>query len=438
MRIIDLSENNEVYDWDLVKANADMVILRLGYRGSTTGVIMLDKNYLEYRQACEEKGIPFSLYFFPASITPEEAQQEADYVAGKCKDMVFYLPIFADSEQVYGDAHGRADKLTKKERTELLRIFCNRLQQHGVPAGVYASTSWWKNRLDAKKLPYSKWVTQYAAQCQYDGEYLLWQYTNSATIPGINGNVDMSVLATEIPVMGEDKVQKVLNEARKWVGTTEFPAGSNNVVFNTDYYGRQVSGAAYPWCCAFIWDIFRMAGMSDLFYGGSKTAYCPTVESYYKKLGRWFDYPQPGDLALFDFNGKGISGHIGIVESVDGSNFVTIEGNTSVTSNDNGGAVMRRQRTMKGVRGFARPAYGAATVAKQDPVNVDDYPTIRVGDTGAWVNLAQNALTLRGYPCPVTGTFDNEMKSQVILFQTTYNLLVDGVIGRQSWSKLFS
>ena len=47
MRIIDLSEFNEVIDWKLVKANVDMVILRMGYRGSTTGVLTWDKKYKE-------------------------------------------------------------------------------------------------------------------------------------------------------------------------------------------------------------------------------------------------------------------------------------------------------------------------------------------------------------------------------------------------------
>lgn len=438
MRIIDLSEFNDVYDWGLVKSNVDLVILRIGYRGSTSGIITYDKKYKEYRMMCESYGIPFGLYYFPACITPEEAKEEADFVIRECDGMVFHVPVFADSEQVYRDAHGRADKLTKKERTALLMEFCDRLQSKGVPAGVYASTSWFKDRVDDSMLPYTKWVAQYAPKCEYPGDYLMWQYTSSATIPGINGNVDMSVLKSEIPVMGEDKAQKVLEEARRWIGTKETPAGSNNVVFNTDYYGRVVSGSAYPWCCAFVWDVFRMAGLSELFYGGKKTAYCPTVESYYRSIGRFFDYPQVGDLALFNWNGGRVAQHIGIVESVDGNNFVSIEGNTSVTSNDNGGSVMRRQRKVSQCTGFARPNYGSASVPKQDPVNTTDYPTLRVGDAGAWVNLCQNAMTLRGYPVEVDGTFDNEMRSQVVSFQINYHLMVDGVVGPQTWAALFS
>lgn len=438
MRIIDLSEWNDAYDWSLVRANVDMVILRIGYRGSTSGVITYDKHYKEYRMMCETYGIPFGLYYFPACISPEEAKEEADFVISECDGMVFHVPVFADSEKVYKDAHGRADKLTRKERTLLLKTFCDRLQSKGIPAGIYASTYWFRDNLDDSMLPYSKWVAQHAPKCEYPGDYLMWQYTSSASIPGINGGVDMSVLATEIPVMGEDKAQKVIDEARIWIGTKEEPAGSNSVIFNTDYYGRKVSGPAYPWCCAFVWDVFRKAGLSDLFYDGKKTAYCPTVVSYYKSIGRFFDYPQVGDLALFNWNGGKLAQHIGIVESVDGNNFVSIEGNTSVTSDDNGGAVMRRQRNVSQCVGFARPNYGMASVPKQDPVNTTDYPTLRVGDSGAWVTLCQNALTLRGYPVEVDGDFDNIMKSQVLSFQINYHLLVDGVVGPQTWAALFS
>ncbi|MDO4562230.1 MAG: SH3 domain-containing protein [Clostridia bacterium] len=157
--------------------------------------------------------------------------------------------------------------------------------------------------------------------------------------------------------------QKIINMAASQIGTKESPANSNNVKYNTDYYGRAVSGSSYPWCCAFIWWIFNACGASELFYGGKKTAYCPTVESYYKANGMWFNSGKPGDLVLFDFTGKGISGHIGIVESAnsDGS-YTTIEGNTGSGNDANGGTVMRRTRYKSSIRGFARPNYASDVI----------------------------------------------------------------------------
>lgn len=146
--------------------------------------------------------------------------------------------------------------------------------------------------------------------------------------------------------------------AASQIGVKENPANSNNVKYNTEYYGREVRGSDYPWCCAFIWWVFKSCGASKLFYGGKKTAYCPTVENYYKQQGKWFKTGKPGDMVLFDFTGKGIAGHIGIIEKVnsDGS-YTTIEGNTSSGNDANGGAVMRRIRYKTSIRGFARPDY---------------------------------------------------------------------------------
>lgn len=147
----------------------------------------------------------------------------------------------------------------------------------------------------------------------------------------------------------------VLSLAASYIGTVESPANSNNVIFNTDYYGRKVSGSGYPWCMAFVWDVFRMAGAEDLCI---KTAYCPTYESWATAKGWQVGTGQAGDVATMDF-GKGRASHIGIIEkrNADGS-YTTIEGNTSSTSQDNGGAVMRRVRSTANIRRIFRPRYG--------------------------------------------------------------------------------
>ena len=152
--------------------------------------------------------------------------------------------------------------------------------------------------------------------------------------------------------------ERIVSAARVEIGVKESPASSNRVKYNTAYYGREVSGADYPWCCAFVWWVFHSVGADDLFFGGKKTAYCPAVETYYRKKGQWSFEPEAGDLALFDFSGKGVASHIGIVASVnaDGS-ITTVEGNTALTNDDNGGAVMLRFRSRSAVRGFARPEY---------------------------------------------------------------------------------
>lgn len=150
--------------------------------------------------------------------------------------------------------------------------------------------------------------------------------------------------------------KKVLEIARREIGVKESPANSNRVKYNTAYYGREVSGGNYAWCAAFVWWVFREAGASELFYGGGKTAYCPTLKTYHKGQAVKGDY-KPGDVIFFNFSGKTNAAHVGICESWDGTYITTIDGNTGTGNEANGGAVMRRKRSKKYIVGAYRPAY---------------------------------------------------------------------------------
>lgn len=155
----------------------------------------------------------------------------------------------------------------------------------------------------------------------------------------------------------------VLALAAAQVGIKESPAGSNNVIYNTHYYGQAVHdglwGTKFPWCAVFVWDVFRMAGASALYYGGNKTASCPTLYRFYKQRGQVVPYAQArsGDIVFFTFSAKKNADHVGLVESVQNGVLTTIEGNTSVGNEGNGGMVMRRARKQNVVLAVVRPAY---------------------------------------------------------------------------------
>jgi hypothetical protein len=165
----------------------------------------------------------------------------------------------------------------------------------------------------------------------------------------------------------------ILEIARSQIGTKESPAKSDNVKYNTAYYGREVSDGKHPWCAVFVWWVFREAGASDLYYGGDKTAYCPTLMSFHKKQAVT-DY-RPGDIVFFNFSGRSSAGHVGICESWDGTYITTIDGNTGSASEDNGGAVLRRRRHKKFIVGAYRPEYQEDDDMTQDQFNsfMDNY-----------------------------------------------------------------
>lgn len=151
--------------------------------------------------------------------------------------------------------------------------------------------------------------------------------------------------------------------AASQIGVKESPSGSNRVKY-WDWYGSP--GQGNPWCDCFVSWCADQIGAGNIV---GKYAYCPSHVNYFKKIGRWLDRsekPQPGDIVFFS-NGTRAC-HVGIVEKRNGTESVTtIEGNTSVTSNDNGGSVMRRVRKYGSVGsswfilGFGRPDYSGAS-----------------------------------------------------------------------------
>lgn len=152
----------------------------------------------------------------------------------------------------------------------------------------------------------------------------------------------------------------VLKIARKEVGTTEKP--TNKVKYNTWYYGKEVSGSAYPWCMAFVMWVFNQAGI-DL---GLKTASCTALEDYARKKGCLVKKNfRAGDIVFYQFDKDAAADHTGIVESVTATTITCIEGNTSESgSQSNGGQVCRKTRKLSLVRSAYRPNYGGYTLTE--------------------------------------------------------------------------
>lgn len=195
-KVIDVSKHNGNIQWSKVKNAVDGVIIRIGYRGySKTGRIAEDSYAKVNIRGCQEQGIPYGVYFFPCAITTAEAQEEADWIHNYVQGMKLSFPIFLDSEVAEAvKKSGRSDRLDRTDRTNLLLVTINRLKEYGHEVGVYASTSWFNNRLDVSRFPAdcSLWVAQYASKCTYEGAKIAWQYTSSASVDGVSGRCDLS------------------------------------------------------------------------------------------------------------------------------------------------------------------------------------------------------------------------------------------------------
>lgn len=156
----------------------------------------------------------------------------------------------------------------------------------------------------------------------------------------------------------------IMQKAESFLGLTTHPTGSTNVIFNTDYYGKEVSDPFCLWCVVFIWDVFRMCGRSHLFYNGEKTNNCEDVYNWAKESSLIIpnDEGRYGDIAIYIIDDTPFS-HIGLIYENNGDeSYTTFEGNTSPVIGSTERGVFRKTRYLKDIQYIIRPKYNEITV----------------------------------------------------------------------------
>ena len=194
-RGIDVSKYQGNIDWGAVAASGiNFAIIRVGYRGSSSGALVQDPYFKKNISGATKAGIKVGLYFFTQAVNEAEAVEEASMAMSLASGYKVTYPIFIDTESA---SNGRANGLSKSTRTAVVKAFCQTVRNGGYKAGVYASKSWYANQLNASALNgYCIWVAQYNSSCTYSGKYDMWQYSSKGSVSGIKGNVDMNISYT--------------------------------------------------------------------------------------------------------------------------------------------------------------------------------------------------------------------------------------------------
>ena len=193
-RGLDVSEYQEDIDWEQVRgAGFDFAFIRLGYRGYSVGDIFPDDRARENLAGAKAARMQVGAYFYSQATTPEEAVEEArwclDFLAGEELD----LPLVYDWEYVSPSA--RTGSMDKAAVTECAKAFCQTVEAAGYQPMLYFNTHISRDLLDLKALQgYPFWLAQYKDQMDYPYQVDFWQYTESGTVPGIDGDVDIDLM----------------------------------------------------------------------------------------------------------------------------------------------------------------------------------------------------------------------------------------------------
>ncbi len=190
---IDVSKHNGSIDWGAVKnSGIDFVIIRCGYRGSSSGALVIDPMYTANINGAKNAGLNVGVYFFSQAVNEAEAVEEASMVLDLISPYSLQYPVYIDVEK----SRGRGDEISPDERTATIRAFLSTIQSAGYVGGVYSNKIWFENRINVGSLlDYKIWLAQYMDVPTYTASrYDMWQYTSKGSVPGIAGNVDMNVL----------------------------------------------------------------------------------------------------------------------------------------------------------------------------------------------------------------------------------------------------
>ena len=213
---IDISRAQNSIDWETLAKVEDLEFLIIRAAQGTAE----DSRFAENVRTAMRLKIPFGMYFASSATTAEEAIAEANFAAEYAKQ---YQPIYG----IWYDMElPKQQTLGKQKITQLLRVWCDRVREVGVPYGIYSNRDWLNNRINLQQLADANlWYAAYPSVKQkiltdapkenrsklsYP-QAAIWQWTSKGRINGIIGNVDMNVCYKDFFPQKEEKPERPEN-----------------------------------------------------------------------------------------------------------------------------------------------------------------------------------------------------------------------------------
>lgn len=194
IKVVDVSYYQKDIDWEKFKNESDCygVILRLGYYET------LDKKFISNLSELKRLNIPYGIYLFSYSTTLTGAKREANFTNNMIStyDITPTLGIYYDIES-WNTKNSSSNEISKDMYNKIVEEYINTVNNYNegkYKVKVYSGRWYAMNKLGYVAKNQVDWVAEYNSTCKYDGAYSMWQYTSKGSIPGIEGNVDISYI----------------------------------------------------------------------------------------------------------------------------------------------------------------------------------------------------------------------------------------------------
>ena len=196
---VDVSAHQGVIDWNAVKASGiEFAMIRLGYRGYGSGKLVEDEYAQANLEGATKAGLKIGAYFFSQALNIQEVEEEMTFMLNILGDYTLDMPIVLDWEIPASDAR-TANGMDARTLTDLQRHFCGNMKRKGYRPMVYfnwhqSETLYYLSELE----DYEFWLALYQDRMTYPWRVEMWQYSDSGSVPGINGPVDLNVYLSAV------------------------------------------------------------------------------------------------------------------------------------------------------------------------------------------------------------------------------------------------
>ena len=194
--IMDVSRWQGQINWDKVKASGLIsgVMLKTVSTNSKLSKrkdgLYIDPTFERNYAECKRLGIPVGVYYYTYAVSHTSADAELALLKTALTGKTFELPVCVDVED------NKLRKLGKQALTDLTAYALATIEQWGFYALLYTGLNFGKTRLymgGIELRKYDVWVAAYRDDKPTPAwSFGMWQYTSTASVPGITGNADLS------------------------------------------------------------------------------------------------------------------------------------------------------------------------------------------------------------------------------------------------------
>lgn len=186
VKAIDVSCWQVGVDYNKVKAaGITAVLIRAGFGRESS---QKDSRFEEHYRNAKAAGLKIGVYWYSYADSTSDAITEAKACLSCLSGKTLDLPVYFDMEEPWQISYGKATL------TKMAENFCDTIKKYGYRAGVYANAYWFSSCLNYSTLrnKYSIWLAQWASSHSIKCD--IWQYSESGSVNGVSGNVDMNYI----------------------------------------------------------------------------------------------------------------------------------------------------------------------------------------------------------------------------------------------------